>query len=276
MSSKDSALAAWKRFWRPSNRSLIRELVASDFKLRYQGSVLGYLWSLLRPLLMFGVLYIVFTHIIRAGSNVPHYPAYLLLGLVLWQFFIEATVAGMNAITGRGDLVRKVSIPKYTLILSTTLSALVNFCLNMVVVVIFMIAGHVPFRLTILLVPVFVFELIILCLGISFLLSTLFVKFKDIGHIWDVIIQVLFYASPLIYNLAIVPKRLIKYVSISPLAQILQDTRSVMITPKTLTTKQVFHSEFMGRVLPAIIVIAILILGALYFKRSSKNFAEEL
>jgi ABC-2 type transport system permease protein len=276
MSSKDYALAAWKRFWRPSNRSLIRELVASDFKLRYQGSVLGYLWSLLRPLLMFGVLYIVFTHIIRAGSNVPHYPAYLLLGLVLWQFFIEATVAGMNAITGRGDLVRKVSIPKYTLILSTTLSALVNFCLNMVVVVIFMIAGHVPFRLTILLVPVFVFELIILCLGISFLLSTLFVKFKDIGHIWDVIIQVLFYASPLIYNLAIVPKRLIKYVSISPLAQILQDTRSVMITPKTLTTKQVFHSEFMGRVLPAIIVIAILILGALYFKRSSKNFAEEL
>src|SRR5690349_17448974 len=98
----------------PSNRSLIRELVVSDFKLRYQNSVLGYLWSLLRPLMMFGVLYIVFTKIIRIGGTVPHYPSYLLLGLVLWTFFVEATMAGMNAITGRGDLIRKVSIPKYT------------------------------------------------------------------------------------------------------------------------------------------------------------------
>src|ERR1700733_7376776 len=96
---------------------LLKQLVKTDFKLRYQGSILGYLWSLLRPLLLFGVLYLVFTHIIRAGNNVPHYPAYLLLGLVMWTFFVEAPSSGMNAITGRGDLVRKVSIPKYTLII---------------------------------------------------------------------------------------------------------------------------------------------------------------
>src|SRR5882757_3878202 len=124
-------IPAIKRLLKPSNRSLIRELVSSDFKLRYQGSVLGYLWSLLRPLFLFGVLYIVFTHVIKLGSSIPHYPAYLLLGLVLWQFFVESTVAGMNAITGRGDLVRKVSIPKYTIVISTTLSALVTLCLNM-------------------------------------------------------------------------------------------------------------------------------------------------
>src|SRR3990172_266651 len=115
-----------------NNLSLIRELVASDFKLRYQGSILGYLWSLLRPLMLFGVLYVVFTKVIRIGDGVPYYPAYLLLGLVLWTFFTEATLAGMNAITGRGDLIRKVSIPKHIIVLSTKLSALVNLCLNLI------------------------------------------------------------------------------------------------------------------------------------------------
>src|SRR5476649_457099 len=130
-------MKAIQRFFKPSNLNLIRELVASDFKLRYQGSVLGYMWSLLRPLMMFGVLYLVFTKVVRVGNNVPHYPAYLLLGLVLWQFFVEATVGGMNAITGRGDLVRKVNIPKYIIVISTNISAFINFCLNLVVVVIF-------------------------------------------------------------------------------------------------------------------------------------------
>jgi ABC-2 type transport system permease protein len=268
-------LAAIKRFFKPSNRSLIRELVATDFRLRYQGSFLGYLWSLLRPLLMFGVLYLVFTHVIRIGNNVPHYPAYLLLGLVLWQFFIEATVGGMNAITGHSDLVRKVSIPKYTLIVSATLSAFVNFCLNLIVVFIFMVLGHVPFRTNILLAPIYIGELIVFCVGISFLLSTLYVKFRDIGHIWDVLLQALFYASPLIYSLAIVPHRFIKFVSLNPLAQILQDMRSVMITPKALTTKEVFHSQI-GRIAPMIIVLVVLVFGAWYFRRNSKNFAEEL
>jgi ABC-2 type transport system permease protein len=206
---------------------------------------------------------------------VPHYPAYLLLGLVLWTFFVEATSSGMNAITGRGDLVRKVSIPKYTLIVATTMSAFVNLCLNMVIVFIFMIIGHVPFRPTLFLAPFFILELVIFCLGLSFFLAPMFVKFKDIGHIWDVILQALFYASPLIYSLAIVPKKLIKWASINPLAQILQDTRSVMITPKALTTKQVFHSQ-LGRIIPMIIILVIAIFGIWLFHRNSKNFAEDL
>lgn len=268
-------IGAIKRFFKPSNLSLIRELVSSDFKLRYQGSVLGYLWSLLRPLLLFGVLYLVFTHVIRVGNNVPHYPSYLLLGLVLWTFFIEATSSGMNAITGRSDLVRKVSIPKYTIVISTTMSALVNLCLNMIVVFVFMLIGHVPFRINILIAPLYIGELVLFCMGIGFFLSALFVKFKDISHIWDVLLQILFYASPLIYSLAIVPKRFIKYASLNPLAQILQDTRSVMITPKALTTKEVYGSQI-GRIIPMLIVLAVVILGMWYFRRNSKNFAEEL
>lgn len=259
----------------PSNRSLVRELVISDFKLRYQNSVLGYLWSLLRPLMMFGILYIVFTKIIKVGGGIPYYPSYLLLGLVLWTFFVEATVAGMNAIVGRGDMIRKVSIPKYTIIISSVLSALVTFGLNMVIVFIFMAIGHVPFRSTILIAPIYITELLVFCLGISFLLSALYVKFRDFSHIWDVTLQILFYATPIIYSLTIVPQKLLKLVSINPLAQIIQDIRSVMITPATMTTKEAFNSVA-GRLIPMTLVLAVIIIGAFYFRRNSKNFAEEL
>ncbi len=264
-----------KAILHPSNRSLIRELVISDFKLRYQNSFLGYLWSLLKPLMMFGVLYIVFTKIIRLGDDVPHYPSYLLLGLVLWTFFVEATVAGMNAIVGRGDMIRKVSVPKHTIVISSVLSAFVTFSLNMVVVFVFMIIGNVPFQPVIFLAIFYVIELVIFCLGISFLLSALYVKFRDFSHIWDVVLQILFYATPIIYSLAIVPASFIKIVSISPLTQIIQDIRSVMITPETLTTKEVFHTQF-GRILPMLIVLGITVYAVWYFRRSAKNFAEEL
>lgn len=261
---------------RPSNRSLIRELVSSDFKLRYQGSVLGYLWSLLRPLMLFGVLYVVFTKIIKIGDGVPYYPVYLLLGLVIWTFFVEATVSGMHAITGRGDLIRKVSIPKYTIVLSTTLSAFINFMLNMIVVAIFMVVNHVPFNpLALVEIPLLIVELFIFCMAIAFLLSTLFVKFRDFTHIWDVALQVLFYATPIIYPLTIAPANIAKLISINPLTQIIQDARAVLITPETLTPKEVFQSQF-GRIIPALFVIVLLFVAISYFSKRSKYFAEEL
>jgi len=264
-----------KRFWKPSNRSLIRELVASDFKLRYQNSVLGYLWSLLRPLLFFGVLYVVFTKVIKVGKGIPFYPVYLLLGIVLWTFFIEATVSGMNSIVGRGDLIRKVSVPKYIIVISTTMSAFVNFCLNMIIVFVFMILTHVPFRFTILAAPIFIAELVVFSLGVSFLLSALFVKFRDLTHIWDVCLQVLFYAVPIIYSLSLPPPKLAKIISINPLTQIFQDIRWLMITPQTITTKDVFHSQW-GRIIPILIVVIVSVVATWYFKRNSKMFAEEL
>ncbi|GAC1387357.1 MAG: ABC transporter permease [Candidatus Saccharimonadales bacterium] len=261
--------------FRASNVNLIKEMVRSDFKLRYQASVLGYLWSLLRPLMLFGVLYVIFTRVFKTGKDIPYYPAYLLLGLVMWTFFVEATMSGMNSIVGRGDLIRKVSIPKYVIVISTTLSAFVNFALNMVVVFIFMAFGHVPLRLTILIVPLLIGELLVYSLAISFILAALFVKFRDIGHIWEVVLQVLFYATPLIYAFTIVPHALAKVMSINPLAQIFQDTRAMMITSKTLTTKQVFNSQ-LGRLLPMAIVIVLAIFASWYFKRSSASFAEEI
>lgn len=266
-----------RRALQPSNRSLIRELVASDFKLRYQNSVLGYLWSLLRPLFLFGVLYVVFTKVIPVGQNVPHFPVYLLLGLVLWTFFVEATQSGLNAITGRGDMIRKVSVPKYIIVLSANISAFINFLLNMIIVFVFMAINQVPFMWSILWVPIFIFELVILTLALSYLLAALYVRYRDFSHIWDVMLQVLFYAVPIIYPLSYpaISQSLREIISINPLTQIFQDARSVMVTPETLTTKEVFGSP-LGRIIPMLIIAGIAVLAFWYFRKHSKNFAEEL
>lgn len=262
-------------YLKPSNRSLVRELVISDFKLRYKNSILGYFWSLLKPLLLFGVLYIVFTKIVRVGDGVPYYPAYLLLGLVMWTFFVEATITGMNSIMARGDMIRKVSVPKYAIVLSTTLSSFVNFSLNMVVVIVFMVLAQVPIRPTILLIPIIILELVVFSLAVASLLAALFVKFRDISHIWEVALQILFYATPIIYPLTFPPASIAKIISISPLTQIFQDMRVLMITPETLTTAEVFRSQ-LGRLVPITIVIFVSLIAIWYFRRSSPNFAEEL
>jgi ABC-2 type transport system permease protein len=262
---------------RPTNRTLIRELVSSDFKLRYQGSLLGYLWSLLRPLMLFGTLYVVFVYIfnINKGNTIPHFPSYLLLGVIVWSFFTEATMGGLNAITGRGDLVKKVSIPKYVIVFSAIASAMVNFLLNLVVLAVFMIGDQVEIRATMLIFPLLLVELLALCLGLAFLLSALYVKFRDLSHIWEVILQVLFYATPILYLFQMAPPKLAKIMAINPLAQIIQDMRAMLITPATLTTKEVFDSQ-LGRIGPALIVLCILFASAQYFKRSSASFAEDL
>jgi ABC-2 type transport system permease protein len=268
-------IKAFNNLLKPSNRSLVRELVVSDFKLRYKNSVLGYFWSLLKPLMLFGVLYLVFTKVVKVGNDIPYYPAYLLLGLVLWTFFVEATVQGMNSIMARGDMIRKVSVPKYTIVISTIVSAFVNFSLNMLVVVAFMIFSKVPFRPTIFIAPFLIIELVILSLAVASLLAALFVKFRDFSHIWEVALQILFYTTPIIYSLNFPPPSIAKLISISPLTQIFQDMRMLLISPEILTTKAVFH-HWLGRIIPMGIVALISVLAIWYFRRSSRNFAEEL
>jgi ABC-2 type transport system permease protein len=122
---------------------LLKQLVKTDFKLRYQGSVLGYAWSLLRPLFLFIILYIVFGVFLKAKGDIPHYPVYLLLGIVLWNYFAEVTSGGVTAIVGRGDLLRKINFPKYVIILAGSFSAFINLLINFGVIGVFMIFVHV-------------------------------------------------------------------------------------------------------------------------------------
>ncbi len=162
------------------NRILLGELVKTDFKLRYQGSVLGCMWAVLRPLLMFAILYVVFAKLLRFGGEIPHYPVYLLTGTVLWNFFTECTGQGINSIVQRGDLLRKISFPKWIVVVAATSTALINLAINLCVIVVFALLNGVMPSFSWLLVLPLVVELYAFALGIAFLLGAINVKFRDI------------------------------------------------------------------------------------------------
>lgn len=255
---------------------LLRELVITDFKLRYQGSFLGYLWSLLRPLALFVILYLVFVRFLKFGADIPNFPIYLLLGIVLWNYFAEVTGGGVGAIVGKGDLLRKLNFPKYVIVLAGSFSALINLAINFVVVLVFMlIKGADPQMSGILLVPLVIFELFVFSLALAFLLGAIFVKLRDVNYIWEVIMQGAFYATPIIYPLTAIPENVGKVLLLSPVAQIIQDLRYLLITPQSPTIGTVYHNEWM-RLIPVSMVLVITIIALYYFKKRSRYFAEEI
>lgn len=256
---------------------LLRQLVKTDFKLRYQGSVLGYLWSLLRPLLMFLVLYLVFTVFLPVGKGVPHYPVYLLLGIVLWNYMVEVTTGSVGAIVGKGDLIRKINFPKYNIILAVSFAALINLFLNFIVVAIFMLLGHVGVSWRIVLLVPLLVELFMFAMALAFLLSALFVKFRDVSYIWEVVIQVGFYATPVIYALSRIPYHKVREVlMLNPMAQIIQDARYLVVTRDTATISSEFGGHILVWSVPIGITLIVLALAAWYFRSRSKHFAEEV
>lgn len=262
------------------NRVLLKELTKTDFKLRYQGSVLGYLWALLRPMMMFAILYIVFAKLLKFGGDIPHYPVYLLVGTTFWSFFTECTSQGIQAIVNRGDLIRKICFPRYIVVVSATLTAVINVLINLVVIVIFALIDGITPSWTWLLVPLLILELYTLSLGISFLLGAVNVKYRDITSIWDVFIQALFYAVPIIYPVTMVATTSItaaKIILLNPIAQIIQDLRYCLVTTETITTwNYVGTGTFILKFIPLAIVIIMLIWGSWYFRKKSKRFAEEI
>lgn len=260
------------------NRILLKELTKTDFKLRYQGSVLGYLWALLRPLMMFAILYIVFSKLLKIGNDIPHYPVYLLCGTTMWSFFTECTSQGIQAIVTRGDLLRKISFPKYIVVVSATLTAVINMLINVVVIIIFaLINGVSPTWSWFLAIPA-IFELYLLSLGIAFFLGSINVKYRDITSIWDVIVQALFYAVPIIYPISMVAGTstlAAKVILLNPIAQAIQDIRYNLITTETITTWNFLNNPLVIA-LPIILVFIVLLFGALTFRKKSKFFAEEV
>ncbi len=252
------------------------ELVRTDFKLRYQGSALGYAWSLLRPLLLFVILYVVFVKFLKLGNGIPHYPVYLLFGIVLWNFFNEMTVMSLGSIVGRGDLIRKIRIPRWIIVFSSSLSALINLGLNLVVILVFMLVNHVDLYRTALWLPLILIEIYLFALGLSLFLSAAFVKFRDIGYIWEVIMQAGFYLTPILYPLSrITNVTLQKLLLLNPMAQAIQDARYSTITHETGTIWQVFDGGWYY-LIPFIIVAATLVGGLLYFKSQADSFAENI
>jgi len=259
------------------NRILLRELVVTDFKLRYQGSALGYLWSVLKPLFLFAILYVVFDQFLKLGRDIEHFPVYLLLGIVLWQFFVEATTNGLNAIISRGDLIRKMNFPKYIIVVSGTFSSLINLLINLVVVFVFILINGVGVSFEALLVIPLVIELYVFALGLAFFLAALNVKFRDVGYLWEIFLQAFFYATPILYPLAMVIEQsevAAKLLLLSPVAQIIQDVRYVLVTHDSVTIWGLVGDWKVC--IPFVIVGATLIMATYYFKKNSKRFAEDL
>ena len=253
---------------------LLRQMVVTDFKLRYQGSVLGYLWSLLKPLALFSILYLVFVRFLKIGIS----PTYLLLGIVIWSYFVEVTNNSVRAIVDRDELIRKIDFPRYVIVLATAMSSLINLMLNLLVVGIFIAFTQSHFDwYSLLYAPLLILQLFILSLSMAFFLSALYVRFRDFVYIWEVFLQAAFYATPIIYPLSKVPPEYAKWLSLSPMAQIIQDLRYVLIQPQdlTLTLTHFFASPWV-RLIPIGLTLLIALGAALYFRHHAKYFAEDV
>jgi len=263
------------KYFHSRNRAILREMISTDFKVRYQGSALGYFWSLLKPLFLFAILYVVFTYIIPLGKGVEHFPVYLLLGIVLWNFFTEATTIGASSVVARGDLIRKISIPRYLVVISSSMSALINLLLSLIVVFVFALFNGITPSLSWLLIIPLIVELFVFSLGISFFLSAAFVKFRDITYIWEIVLQAGFYASAIIYPLTLVPAEFQKWFFLNPIVQITQDARHAIVTNTSLTIWNTVDSVI-ATLVPFVIIVTVAVVGGVYFKRRSKYFAEDI
>jgi ABC-2 type transport system permease protein len=257
---------------------LIVTLARMDWKVRFFDSVLGYLWSLLRPLLLFGILYLVFSEVVGAGDGVEHYPIVLLSGMMLYFFFSEITGAAATSLVDREAIVRKVGFPRLVVPLSVALGGVFNLGLNLVVLAVFLVLNGVTARWTWLLVPIPLAILGVLATTTGLLLSALYVRFRDIKPIWDVVLQALFYATPILYPIELVQAKsetLTHLLMMSPIASLIQGTRQLLLGSDTQTAAAAIGGT-VWLLVPAAITVAVAVLGLAVFARTAPSAAEEL
>jgi ABC-2 type transport system permease protein len=252
-------------------------LSVTEFKRTYFGTVLGYVWSLLRPLMLFGVLLFVFTQVFKLGSELHNYPVLLLLGIVLFTLFQEATQNAVTSVATQEGIVRKTQFPRLVIPLATVLTSSFNFCLNLVVVFVFVLAWGVDPTWTWFLFPLAVLALLVLTCAVSMMLSVLYVRFRDVGIIWVVFAQVLFYATPVLYPIEkLEDPRLEHLLMINPLAVIFEQVRVwILAEPEAPTAAEAAGGA--AHLLPAVaIFIGVCVFGVWIFNRDAPRIAEDL
>lgn len=261
------------------NLRILHVIAATDFKLKYAGSVLGYVWSVVKPLALFTMLYLVFAKIFRLGTISEYYPLSLLTGIVLFTFFADATGLGMSSIVARESLLRKLSFPRLIIPTSVTIGSAITFCVNLGVVAVFVAWNQIPPRLNWLLLVPLLLQFYVFTLGVSLILATLFVRFRDIGQIWELATQLILYATPIIYPVGFLPEWARTIAFLSPFTQILQDIRAIVLyqdlAPNLITASQAFDSSA-GRLLPIGVTLAVFGLGLWMFKKQEPWFAERV
>jgi ABC-2 type transport system permease protein len=265
----------WRRFMR-----LVWVISAKDYKLTYFGSALGYVWSLMQPLLFFGVLYFVFAVLLAFSRGVPDFPVLLLMNIVLFGFFQAGTGSSITSVLTRESLVRKMHFPRLVIPVATVLTVFFNLVFNLIVVVLFMLIYGVQPKLTWLLLPVLVLVLFVFTCGIAMLLSSLYIRYRDVAPIWGVISQALYFASPVfitIDNVLVHGHTVARFYLFNPMAMILQEARHWMIGvgPGSASAAQIMG----GRVwllVPIGILCGVCVLGFWVFRREAPRIAEEL
>jgi ABC-2 type transport system permease protein len=256
--------------------SLTFMLAATDFKLRWFGSALGYVWTLMKPLLLFGVLYLVFTRVVKFGKGVENYPVYLLAAIVLFTYFSETTSRGVTSLVDRDNLLRKIRFPRLVIPLAVALHSLFNLCLNMIAVFVFVFAAGIDPSVDWLQLPLLVAMMVVLATGVTMLLSALYVRYRDIEPIWEVALQLLFYASPVIYVVGTIPDEHLRKVAVmNPIGTILTQMRHALVDPSAPTA----ITELGGwqwLIVPVGISVAVFALGWWVFMREAPRIAENL
>lgn len=247
-------------------RNLIWQLAWSEFKLRYKNSILGYLWSLLEPMLMLLVLYMVFSNLMRV--QVEYYQLFLLLGIILWSFLSRATTIGMFSIVGKPGMVKKIYFPRDIFVISSCITALLMTIFESIVFVMFMIIFSVPVSINLVYVPLILSCLFIISLGLSLALSALNVYYRDVQFIWQVLLQIGFYITPIIYTIDIFPENLQKFILLNPVARILNSARDTIIYSSPAKTE-----DLLFMILSSIVF---LLVGYILFSRFEPGFAEEI
>jgi ABC-2 type transport system permease protein len=260
--------------WRRS-LDLLYLISITEFKRTYFGTVLGYVWSLARPLMLFGVLLAVFTQVFRIGSQVPHYPVLLLLNVVLFGFFQEATGTAVGSIVNQEAVVRKTQFPRLVIPLAVVLTSLFNLALNLVVVFLFVLASGVDPTWTWLLFPVVLGLLIVITVAVSMIVASLYPRFRDMAIIWTVLSTVLFYGTPILYPIEAVPDTLRHIILLNPLTPVFELARLWMIDPGAPTLAGA--ADGIVRLLaPIVLYVAICVLAVWIFNREAPRIAEEL
>jgi ABC-2 type transport system permease protein len=253
-------------------------LAVTAFKLRFYGSALGYLWQLMRPLMLFGVLYVVFSEFVRVGAGIHFYPAVLLTGIVLFTFLSQAGSEGVTSVVERESLIRKVEFPRMAIPCATVLTALFNLGLNLIVVVIFAVIAGVDLHASIVQVPLVLAVFVAMVLGIVLLTSALYVSYRDVAPIWDVVQQIAFYATPVLYPIEVVrgaSETAAEWLlTLNPFAVVVQQIRHAAIDP---TAPSPVEIAGVARVSVSIaLAFAVLVVGFVVFRRRAPHIAEEL
>jgi ABC-2 type transport system permease protein len=261
-----------QRFWH-----LTRALAVTDFKLRFFGSALGYLWQLMRPLMLFGILYVLFSKVLSL-DKAPYYAEALLLGLVLYTFLADATKGSVSSLVNRESLVRKIEFPRLAVPLSVVLNALFNLCLNLLPVFVFLVIDGGSVRWEWLELPVLLVLLAMLATGLAMLLSALFVRYRDVDPIWDVVMSLLFYGSPIFYTVTTVAKKsqtAAHLLMVNPFAAIVQQSRYAVFGAGHPSAGAAIGG-WARLLIPIALSLAILVSGWLVFSRRAPHMAEEL